>query len=67
MMARARSRPVARQRSRKPARKRRSSADSENIRALRAVLNTFGDGFVEAVDDQTLLNIAAARRTRAVA
>src|SRR6201998_1916553 len=27
--------------------------DSENIRALRAVLNTLGDGFVEAVDDQT--------------
>lgn len=33
--------------------------DAENIRALRAVLNTLGDGFVEAVDDQTLLNIAA--------
>ena len=33
--------------------------DSENIRALRAVLNTLGDGFVEAVDDQTLLNIAS--------
>src|SRR5260370_30791933 len=32
--------------------------DSENIRALRAVLNTLGDGFVEAVDDRTLLNIA---------
>src|SRR5579863_1125068 len=32
---------------------------TENIRALRAVLNTLGDGFVEAVDDQTLLNIAA--------
>ncbi len=35
--------------------------DSENIRALRAVLNTLGDGFVEAVDDQTLLDIAAAQ------
>ena len=32
--------------------------DSENIRALRAVLNTLGDGFVEAIDDNTLLNIA---------
>jgi CxxC motif-containing protein (DUF1111 family) len=32
---------------------------TENIRALRAVLNTLGDGFVEAVDDQTLINIAA--------
>jgi CxxC motif-containing protein (DUF1111 family) len=33
--------------------------DTENIRALRAVLNTLGDGFVEAVDDNTLLAIAA--------
>lgn len=33
--------------------------DAENIRALRAVLNTLGDGFVEAIDDNTLLNIAA--------
>lgn len=32
---------------------------TENIRALRAVLNTLGDGFVEAVDDQTLIAIAA--------
>ena len=32
---------------------------TENIRALRAVLNTLGDGFVEAVDDHTLLDIAA--------
>ncbi len=32
---------------------------TENIRALRAVLNTLGDGFVEAVDDQTLIDIAA--------
>lgn len=32
---------------------------TENIRALRAVLNTLGDGFVEAIDDQTLINIAA--------
>jgi len=34
-------------------------ADSEDIRTLRAVLNTLGDGFVEAVDDRTLLAIAA--------
>lgn len=33
--------------------------DSENVRTLRAVLNTLGDGFVEAVGDQTLLAIAA--------
>src|SRR5260370_12671277 len=33
--------------------------DSETIRALRAVLNTLGDGFVEAVDDQTLLDISS--------
>ena len=33
--------------------------DSEEIRTLRAVLNTLGDGFVEAVDDRTFLAIAA--------
>jgi CxxC motif-containing protein (DUF1111 family) len=33
--------------------------DTENIRTLRAVLNTLGDGFVEAVDDRTFLAIAA--------
>jgi CxxC motif-containing protein (DUF1111 family) len=33
--------------------------DTENVRTLRAVLNTLGDGFVEAVDDNTLLAIAA--------
>src|ERR1700740_205485 len=33
--------------------------DTENIRALRAALNTLGDGFVEAIDDNTLLAIAA--------
>ncbi len=32
--------------------------ESENIRTLRAVLNTLGDGFVEAVDDNTLMTIA---------
>jgi len=32
---------------------------SEDIRTLRAVLNTLGDGFVEAVDERTLLAIAA--------
>jgi len=31
---------------------------TENIRALRAALNTLGDGFVEAIDDSTLQNIA---------
>jgi len=33
--------------------------DSENIHTLRAVLNTLGDGFVEAVADGTFLAIAA--------
>src|SRR5277367_5011785 len=33
--------------------------DTENIRTLRAVLNTLGDGFVESVDDSTFLAIAA--------
>ena len=28
--------------------------DTENIRTLRAVLNTLGDGFVESVDDKTV-------------
>ena len=32
---------------------------TEEIRALRAVLNTLGDGFVEAIDDKTLEDIAA--------
>ncbi|MGA2418595.1 MAG: di-heme oxidoredictase family protein [Candidatus Acidiferrum sp.] len=32
---------------------------TENIQALRAALNTLGDGFVEAVDDSTLMAIAA--------
>jgi CxxC motif-containing protein (DUF1111 family) len=31
---------------------------TENIHALRAALNTLGDGFVEAIDDSTLLAIA---------
>jgi len=31
---------------------------TENIRTLRAVLNTLGDGFVEAIDDTTLIAIA---------
>lgn len=34
---------------------------SENIRALRAALNTLGDGFVEAIDDSTLRAIAASQ------
>jgi len=33
--------------------------DAENVRTLRAVLNTLGDGFVESVDDKTYLAIAA--------
>ena len=37
--------------------------DTENIRTLRAVLNTLGDGFVEAVDDRTFLAIAANQST----
>src|ERR1700731_3238067 len=32
---------------------------TENIRALRAALNTLGDGFVESIDDTTLITIAA--------
>jgi len=32
---------------------------TETVRTLRAVLNTLGDGFVEAVPDQTFLSIAA--------
>jgi len=31
---------------------------SEGIRTLRAVLNTLGDGFVEAIDDNTLIAIS---------
>ncbi|MGA3046535.1 MAG: di-heme oxidoredictase family protein [Terracidiphilus sp.] len=31
---------------------------TENIRALRAALNTLGDGFVEAIDDSTLIAIS---------
>jgi CxxC motif-containing protein (DUF1111 family) len=31
---------------------------TENIRALRAALNTLGDGFVEAIDDTTLQTIS---------
>lgn len=37
--------------------------DSEDVRALRAVLSTLGDGFVEAVDDTTFLAIAANQPT----
>src|ERR1700756_686125 len=32
--------------------------DAENVRALRTALNTLGDGFVEAIDDNTLRSIA---------
>src|ERR1700732_855689 len=31
---------------------------TEDIRALRAALNTLGDGFVEAIDDKTLMDFA---------
>ena len=31
---------------------------TENIRTLRAALNTLGDGFVEAIDDETLIAIS---------
>src|SRR6266851_4264407 len=34
---------------------------TESIRALRAVLNTLGDGFVEAIDDSTFVSIAQAQ------
>jgi CxxC motif-containing protein (DUF1111 family) len=34
---------------------------TENIRALRAALNTLGDGFVESIDDSTLQAIATAQ------
>ena len=35
--------------------------ETETIRALRATLNTLGDGFVEAIADDTLIAIAAAQ------
>lgn len=35
---------------------------SENIRALRISVSTLGDGFIEAVDDQTILDIAQRQR-----
>ena len=34
---------------------------AENVRALRASLNVLGDGFIEAIDSNTLLNIANAQ------
>src|SRR5579862_8477928 len=37
--------------------------DTENVRTLRAVLTTLGDGFVESVDDKTFLAIAANQAT----
>jgi len=33
--------------------------DAEHIRTLRAVLSTLGDGFVEAIDDNTLIDLAS--------
>jgi CxxC motif-containing protein (DUF1111 family) len=38
--------------------------DTEHIHALRAALNTLGDGFVEAIDDSTLMAIAAEQPRR---
>jgi CxxC motif-containing protein (DUF1111 family) len=38
--------------------------DAENIRTLRATLNTLGDGFVEAIDDNTLIGIAQNQPTQ---
>lgn len=35
----------------------------ETIRALRLSVSTLGDGFVEAIDDQTLLNIARQQKS----
>jgi len=35
---------------------------TETVRALRAALNTLGDGFVESIDDSTLLAIGAQQR-----
>jgi len=40
--------------------------DSERVRALRAALNTLGDGFVEAIDDSTLMAIAAEQPRRSL-
>ncbi|HEY6342427.1 MAG TPA: di-heme oxidoredictase family protein [Bryobacteraceae bacterium] len=37
---------------------------AENIRTLRAVLNALGDGFVEAIDDNTLIAIAQGQPAR---
>jgi len=36
--------------------------NSENLRTFRMSLNTLGDGFVEAVDSNTLINIAMSQR-----
>ncbi len=38
--------------------------DSETVRSFRAVLNTLGDGFVEAIDEQSLLAVAALQPAR---
>jgi len=37
---------------------------AETIRAFRISLNTLGDGFIESIADQTLLNLAAAQCNR---
>ena len=36
-----------------------SVPDTEDVRTLRATLNTLGDGYVEAIDDDTLRKLAA--------
>jgi CxxC motif-containing protein (DUF1111 family) len=36
----------------------------ENIRAFRISLNTLGDGFIESIADQTILNLAASQCAR---
>src|SRR5579862_3105391 len=38
--------------------------DTETIQARRAVLSTLGDGFVEAVEDQTLMDISASQAAK---
>jgi CxxC motif-containing protein (DUF1111 family) len=38
--------------------------DSENLRALRVSLNTLGDGFIEAIDDEVIKAIASQQSTQ---
>jgi hypothetical protein len=41
--------------------------EAEHIRILRAALSTLGDGFVEAIDDKTLIDIASIHRVSVMA